>query len=35
MKRVLKGDLPGAKRLDNKWAEYMMANEEAGAGGAG
>ena len=35
MKRVLKGDLPAAGRLERKWAEYMMANEEAGAGGAG
>ena len=35
MKRVLRGDLPAAGRLERKWAEYMMANEEAGAGGAG
>jgi F-box/leucine-rich repeat protein 2/20 len=35
LKRVLKGDLPAAGRLERKWAEYMMANEEAGAGGAG
>lgn len=35
MKRVLGGDLPGAGRLERKWAEYMMATEEAGAGGAG
>ncbi|TVY35922.1 F-box/LRR-repeat protein [Lachnellula subtilissima] len=35
MKRVLKGDLPAAGRLERKWTEYMMANEEAGAGGAG
>lgn len=34
-KRVLKGDLPAAGRLERKWTEYMMANEEAGAGGAG
>ncbi|CZR66100.1 related to F-box protein Fbl2 [Phialocephala subalpina] len=34
-KRVLRGDLPAAGRLERKWAEYMMANEEAGAGGAG
>lgn len=34
-KRVLNGDLPAASRLERKWAEYMMANEEAGAGGAG
>jgi F-box/leucine-rich repeat protein 2/20 len=35
MKRVLKGDLPAASRLERKWGEYMMANEEAGVGGAG
>jgi len=35
MKRVLRGDLPAAGRLERKWAEWMMANEEAGAGGAG
>ena len=34
-KRVLRGDLASASRLERKWAEYMMANEEAGAGGAG
>lgn len=34
-KRVLRGDLSAAGRLERKWAEYMMANEEAGAGGAG
>ena len=34
-KRVLKGDLPAAGRLERKWAEYMVANEEAGADGAG
>jgi F-box/leucine-rich repeat protein 2/20 len=34
-KRVLRGDLAAAARLDRKWAEYMMATEEAGAGGAG
>ncbi|KAJ5132159.1 Leucine-rich repeat cysteine-containing subtype [Penicillium atrosanguineum] len=34
-KRVLRGDLASASRLDRKWADYMMANEEAGAGGAG
>jgi F-box/leucine-rich repeat protein 2/20 len=34
-KRVLSGDLPAAGRLERKWAEYMMANEEAGANGAG
>jgi F-box/leucine-rich repeat protein 2/20 len=35
MKRILRGDLPGAGRLERKWAEYMMATEEAGVGGAG
>lgn len=35
MRRVLTGDLPAASRLERKWGEYMMANEEAGAGGAG
>ncbi|KAI9812139.1 MAG: hypothetical protein M1827_004805 [Pycnora praestabilis] len=34
-KRVLKGDLAAASRLERKWAEYMMATEEAGAAGAG
>ncbi|KAI9862738.1 MAG: hypothetical protein M1813_004234 [Trichoglossum hirsutum] len=34
-KRVLRGDLAAASRLERKWAEYMMANEEAGAQGAG
>ncbi|KAJ5131026.1 Leucine-rich repeat cysteine-containing subtype [Penicillium bovifimosum] len=34
-KRVLRGDLTSASRLDRKWADYMMATEEAGAGGAG
>lgn len=34
-KRVLRGDLAAAARLDRKWAEYMMATEEAGVGGAG
>ncbi|KAI9824153.1 MAG: hypothetical protein M1819_000916 [Sarea resinae] len=34
-KRVLRGDLAAASRLERKWAEYMMANEEAGAVGAG
>lgn len=34
-KRVVRGDLAGASRLDRKWADYMMANEEAGAAGAG
>ena len=35
MKRVLRGDLAAASRLDRKWADYMMATEEAGAAGAG
>jgi F-box and leucine-rich repeat protein 2/20 len=35
MKRILKGDLPAASRLERKWGEYMMATEEAGVGGAG
>ncbi|KAL7923863.1 RNI-like protein [Trichoderma austrokoningii] len=34
-KRVLRGDLVSAGRLERKWADYMQANEEAGAGGAG
>ncbi len=34
-KRVLRGDLAAAARLERKWSEYMMANEEVGAGGAG
>ena len=34
-KRVLKGDLAAASRLERKWADYMQANEEAGAIGAG
>lgn len=34
-KRVLRGDLAAASRLDRKWADYMMATEEAGAAGAG
>ncbi|MCJ1274420.1 hypothetical protein MMC21_002216 [Puttea exsequens] len=34
-KRVLRGDSLAATRLERKWAEYMMATEEAGAGGAG
>ena len=33
-KRVLRGDAAAAKRLERKWADYMVANEEAGAGGA-
>ncbi|KAJ5888237.1 hypothetical protein N7495_008278 [Penicillium taxi] len=34
-KRVLRGDLAAASRLDHKWADYMMATQEAGAPGAG
>lgn len=34
-KRVLRCDLAAAGRLERKWADYMQANEEAGAGGAG
>lgn len=34
-KRVLRGDSAAAERLGRKWAEHMVANEEAGAGGAG
>lgn len=33
MRRVLRGDLPAAGRLERKWTDYMMANEEAGAHG--
>ena len=33
--RVLRGDLHAAKILERKWGEYMMATEEAGAGGVG
>ncbi|KAG8534102.1 uncharacterized protein KY384_000946 [Bacidia gigantensis] len=35
MKRVLRGDAKSAARLERKWAEYMIANEEANAGGGG
>lgn len=35
LKRVLRGDLASASRLERKWADYMQANEEAGAGGSG
>ncbi|KAI1096335.1 RNI-like protein [Rostrohypoxylon terebratum] len=35
MQRVLKGDFAAASRLEKRWAEYMQAMEEAGAGGAG
>jgi F-box/leucine-rich repeat protein 2/20 len=34
-KRVLRGDFAAAARLERKWADWMMANEEAGVGGAG
>ncbi|KAF9885747.1 hypothetical protein FE257_012632 [Aspergillus nanangensis] len=34
-KRVLRGDLAAAGRLDRKWGEYMMATEEAETAGAG
>ena len=34
-KRVLRGDFAAAARLERKWAGWMMANEEAGVGGAG
>ncbi|PYH95526.1 F-box domain protein [Aspergillus ellipticus CBS 707.79] len=34
-RRVLRGDLAAANRLDRKWADYMMATEEAGTTGAG
>ncbi|KAI4116115.1 MAG: hypothetical protein LQ338_007760 [Usnochroma carphineum] len=35
MKRVKSGRLESAERLERKWAEYMIATEEAGVGGAG
>jgi F-box/leucine-rich repeat protein 2/20 len=34
-KRVLRGDLASAGRLERKWADYMQATEEAGMTGAG
>ena len=34
-KRVLRGDFAAAGRLERKWADFMQANEEAGAGGSG
>ena len=34
-KRILRGEFLGAKRLERKWADFMMAQEEAGAAGAG
>lgn len=35
LKRVLRGDLAAAGRLERRWADYMMMNEEAGVPGAG
>ena len=34
-KRVLRGELASAGRLERKWADYMQANEEAGMVGSG
>lgn len=34
-KRVLRGDFAAAARLERKWADWMMMNEEAGVGGTG
>lgn len=34
-KRVLRGDLASAGRLERKWADYMQATEEAGVTGTG
>ncbi|KAG6004751.1 hypothetical protein E4U21_000781 [Claviceps maximensis] len=34
-KRVLRGDLLSAGRLERKWADHVQASEEAGMGGAG
>ncbi|KAF2199516.1 RNI-like protein [Delitschia confertaspora ATCC 74209] len=34
-KRVLRGDFAAAARLERKWADWMMCNEEAGVGGTG
>ncbi|KAK1768625.1 hypothetical protein QBC33DRAFT_448937 [Phialemonium atrogriseum] len=34
-KRVLRGDLAAASRLERKWGDYMQASEEAGVVGAG
>lgn len=34
-KRVMRGDFLSARRLERKWAEFMIAQEEAGAAGAG
>ncbi|KAI8266588.1 F-box/LRR-repeat protein 2 [Colletotrichum sp. SAR11_239] len=35
MKRVVRGDLAAANRLERRWGEYMQATEEAGTTGAG
>lgn len=35
LKRMLRGDVKAAARLERKWGEYMVANEEAGAQGTG
>lgn len=34
-KRVLRGDIAAASRLEKRWADWMFATEEAGIGGAG
>jgi F-box/leucine-rich repeat protein 2/20 len=34
-KRVMRGDFYAAARLEKKWADFMIANEEAGASGVG
>lgn len=34
-KRVLRGDFIAARRLERKWAEFMIAQEEAGINGGG
>ena len=34
-KRLLRGDFLSARRLERKWADFMIAQEEAGATGAG
>lgn len=34
-KRVLRGDFAAAARLERKWADFMMLNEEAGMNGSG
>lgn len=35
MRRILKGNLPAAGRLERKWTDHMMAVEEAGVQGVG